>query len=190
LSPAFWSPWEQGRASKVAWAALATAVGVLVAVFMLIGLLRIVGRRVRLTDAMRAFAFVCWAWVLVTVVLHAASYGLSVSAHGLLTGVVGSAVVAASIAYLASVARPGPRRTFFLAWLAAAGLFLAASQAVGRLAARQAGTPAVDYDVSSPVAGVTGPATDLDPYFEGVRANFATAARHAAEERGRSEAID
>lgn len=187
-TPEFWSPWEQGRATRVAWTALAAAVGVLAALFVLMGLLRIVGRRGRLTEGMRAFAVVTWAWVVVSVAMEAASYGLSVSAHGILGVVVASGLMAASIAYLAGVSRPGPRRRFFLAWMAVAGLFVAALEAAADLSARQAGTPSVDYDVARPVAGITGPATDLEPYLDGVRAKFRVAAEHAAEERQRSDA--
>ena len=39
-----------------------------------------------------------------------------------------------------------------------------------------------------PVAGVTGPAADLDPYLDRVRATFRVAAERAAEERQRSDA--
>ena len=187
-TPEFWSPWDQGRATRITWTALGAAIGVPAALFVLMGLLRIVGRRGRLTEGMRAFAVVTWTWVVMSLAMLAASYGLSVSAHGIVGGLVAGGVVAASIAYLASVSRPGPRRRFFLAWMAVAGLFVAALEAAAQLAARQTGTPGVDYQVMRPVAGVTGPSADLDPYLDRVRAKFRVAAERAAEERQRSDA--
>jgi hypothetical protein len=187
-SPEFWSPWEQGRATWITWTALAAAVGVLAALMLLMGILRVVGRRAPFRGGLRAFAIVAWTWVLVTIAMEALSYGLSVSAHGVALAVVGCAVPAASVAFLASLSRPGPRRRFFLAWMGAAGLFVAALQAAAALAARQAGTPAVDYAAAPPLAGLTGPAADLEPYLDGVRKTFRLAAERAAEERQRSDA--
>lgn len=97
----------------------------------------------------------------------------------------GNGGLAIAIAYLAAVGRPGPRRRFFAAWAAAIAILLAGVNGAGRLAARQKGEPQLDYDLDVPLAGVTGPSTDLDGFLGAVGADFATADRKAQEERRR-----
>lgn len=188
IDPSFWSPWEQDRLTTLSWVTLGVAVGLPVLAFVLIGLLRIVGRRARVSDALRALALVSWGWVLLTFLMEAASYGLSVRAHGVLTALLGPGGAAVTVAYLASVARPGPRRRFFVTWVVAIAVLLAGFAGAGRLAARQAGTPQLDYDVRTPIAGVTGPASHVDRYLDALRADFSVAAGRAEEERRHSEA--
>ena len=147
------------------------------------GLLRIVGRKARLGDVLRALALVSSGWVVFTIVHDAAAYILSVRLHTLVVGLLGNGGLVASVTYLASVARPGPRGRFVLAWAAAIGVLVAAFAAAGRLATRQAGTPQLDYDVAMPIAGVTGPASDLDSYLGSVREGFENAEQKAEEER-------
>lgn len=188
VEPGFWSPWFQERASMLSLGALGAAVGVPVLAFILIGILRIVGRRARLSDALRALAVVSWGWVLLGLLTRAAQYGLSVAAHTALETVVGSLGGVVTLAYLASVAHTGRRGRFFLTWVAGAGALAVASHAANRLVARQSGVPQVDYDVAVPLAGATGPARELDPYLEDVRATFGKAAERARDERLRSRA--
>lgn len=188
IDPSFWSPWEQDRLTTLSWVTLGVAVGLPVLAFVLIGLLRIVGRRARVSDALRALTLVSWGWVLLTFLVEAASYGLSIRAHGVLTALLGQGGVVVTVAYLASVARPGPRRRFFVTWAVAIAVLLTGFAGVGRLAARQAGTPQLDYDVKAPIAGVTGPASHFDRYLDGLRADFSAARGRAEDERRRSEA--
>jgi pSer/pThr/pTyr-binding forkhead associated (FHA) protein len=183
LDSGFWSPWEQSRQTKLSWLALGVAVGLPIVAFVLMGLLRIVGRKARLGDVLRALAVVSSGWVVFTIVHDAAAYVLGVRLHSLVVGLLGSGGLVASVAYLASIARPGPRRRFFLAWSAAIAFLVAAFAAAGRLAARQAGTPQLDYDVAMPIAGVTGPASDLDRYLGSLRTDFQAAEKNAEEER-------
>jgi hypothetical protein len=183
LEPDFWSPWKQERASTLSWVALGMGVGLPVVAFVLMGLLRIVGRRVSASAALRALALVSWGWLAIDLVERAASYVLSVGVHGMLSTFLTSGSLVATMAFLASVGRRGPRRRFLLVWITAIGLLVLGFNGAARLAARQAGAPRVDYAVSVPLAGVSGPATDLDEYIEGVHADFSVAERHAAEER-------
>jgi FHA domain len=185
LDAGFWSPWEQDRQTKLSWLTLGVAVGLPIMAFVLMGLLRIVGRKARMSEVLRALALVSAGWVAFTLVEGASAYLLSVRLHSLLVGLLGSGGLVATVAYLASVARPGPRGRFFLAWAAVISVLLLGAVGAGRLATRQAGIPQLDYDVSMPVAGLTGPARDLDSYLGTVRSGFETAQR-AAEENRRS----
>jgi len=188
ITPGFWSPWQEDRLTGLSWTALGAAVGLPMLAFVLVGMLRVVGRRARVSDSLRALAIVSWGWVLVVLLAYATSYALSVAVHGAFTTLLMSASLIVSVAYLASVARPGPRRRFFLTWLAATGLLLAGFYSAGNLAARQAGTPQVDYDVAVPIGTWTGPASDLDRHLEVVRENFKAAERRAEEDRNSQSA--
>jgi hypothetical protein len=84
--------------------------------------------------------------------------------------------------------RAGHPRRFFATWAAVMAVLLAGFNAAGRLAARQAGNPQLSYEVNVPIAGATGPASDLERYLEAVRADFNAAERDAAEERRTSQA--
>ncbi len=183
LDAGFWSPWEQGRQAKLAWLTLGMAISLPITAFILMGLLRIVGRQARLGDVLRALALVSVGWVVFTLVEGATAYALSVRLHALLVSLLGTGGAVASTAYLASVARRGPNGRFLLAWAAAIGVLTLGLGAAGRLAARQAGIPQLDYDVSMPIAGMTGPASDLDTYLGRVRTGFETARRAAEENR-------
>jgi FHA domain len=183
LDAGFWSPWEQDRQTKLAWLTLGTAISLPVVAFILMGLLRIVGRQARIGDVLRALALVSFGWVLFTLVEGATAYVLPVRLHALFVSLLGTGGAVASTAYLASLARPGPNGRFLLAWAAAIGALTLGLGAAGRLAARQAGIPQLDYDVSMPIAGVTGPASDLDTYLDKVRSGFEKARRAAEENR-------
>ena len=183
IDPGFWSPWEQDRLAKFSWVALTVSVFLPVVAFVLIGLLRIVGRRAPVGDALRALAVVSWGWVLLVLLDSAASYALRVPAHAMLEAVLRNGGAIVTIAYLASVGRAGRGRRFFAVWAAAVAVLLVGFNAAGRLAARQAGTPQLDYDLGVPIGGGTGPASGLDAYLEGVRADFTVAEQRAEEDR-------
>lgn len=189
IDASFWSPWQQDRLTRFSWLTLGVAVGLPVQAFILVGLLRIAGRRARVRDALRALALVSWGWVLLALLETSASYALTVSAHGLLSLLLPNAGLALSVAYLASVGRrAGHPRRFFATWAAVMAVLLAGFNAAGRLAARQAGNPQLSYEVNVPIAGVTGPASDLERYLERVRADFNAAERDAEDERRTSQA--
>jgi hypothetical protein len=188
IEPAFWSPWEKERATGVSRLALVAAVVLPVLAFVLVGLLRVVGRRLRLSQTLRALALVSWGWVLLHAASLLATYALSVPAHAVADSILRSIATAVTLAYLASLGRRGPRRRFFLAWLAAAGLLVVATGAVARLAARQTGAPQLDYDVAVPIHGFAGPAADLDRYLDRVRRDFDAGARQAETERRQVQA--
>jgi hypothetical protein len=188
IQPGFWSPWEPDRLTNLFQLGLGLAVGLPIFAFVLIGLLRIVGRKARVSDALRSLALVGWGWVFLEIVLTVSPYALSVRAHAaLMVGLrVGGTIV--TVASLASVARPGARLRFFATWAAAVAVVLVGFGVLGALAERQAGMPALDYAVAVPVLGLTGPASDLEGYLRAVGKDFATAEERAADERRRSDA--
>jgi hypothetical protein len=187
VRPSFWSPWDQNRLTSAAWTGIAAAVVLPVLAFLLVGLLRIGGRRVRLSETLRALAVVAGGWTVLALVEIALPYVTAVGAHETTEALLRLGGASATVAYLASVSRPGPRHRFLLAWGGASGLLALAFYLVGSLAARQAGTPDPRYEVSVPLRGFAGPVSDLESYLERVRVRFASAQREAEEERVRAE---
>jgi hypothetical protein len=188
IEPVFWSPWDSDRWTSFLRLTLGLAVGLPVLAFVLVGLLRIVGRKARVSDALSTLALLSWGSVLLSLVLVVSSYALSVRAHALLVVVIQVVATIIIVASLASTARPGPRLRFFATWSAVVALLIVGFGAVGALASRQAGMPELDYEVAVPVLGLTGPASDLESYLRVVGEDFDTAEKGAADELRRSEA--
>jgi hypothetical protein len=188
IEPGFWSPWQMDRASNLASAALGLGVGLPVAAFVLVGLLRVAGRRLGIGEALRALALVSLGFVLLSLLESATYYVLSVRAHSVLSTILTGLGLVATISYLASLARPGPKRRFVAMWATAVALLLIAFGAAGSIASRQAGAARVDPDVRVPIAGQVGPSTELGPFLEGVLDDFETAQQAAENERRQLEA--
>jgi hypothetical protein len=187
LDPEFWSPWAPDRSTVLLGFILGLAISLPVLAFVLVGIFRIVGRKVLVSQSLRALALVCWGSVLVRLTLEASAYALSVRVHGMLSVLLQVVATAVIVAGVACVARPGPRRRFFATWAAAVTILMAAVGAYGALAARQAGMPEVDYTVPAPLLGLTGPTAGLESYLRVVGEDFAAAEARAADELRRSE---
>ncbi|HEY6553080.1 MAG TPA: FHA domain-containing protein, partial [Vicinamibacteria bacterium] len=187
IEPGFWSPWDTNRWTTFLRFGLGMAVGLPVLAFVLVGLLRVVGRKVRVSDALSTLCLLSWGSVLVSLVLLGSTYALSVRAHSVLVSVVQVVATVVIVASLASIARPGPRLRFFASWAAIVTLMMVGFGAVGALAARQAGMPELDYGVAVPILGLTGPATDVETYLRVAGEDFASAENGAADELRRSE---
>jgi hypothetical protein len=188
LEPGFWSPWNQERLSSLVQSTVGVAMAVPVLAFVLFGLLRVVRRKARVSDALRSMAVVSWTWVLLAVLLRGTAYLLPVSWHSLFQTLLTGATSAVTIGYLATTARRGPNRRFFLVWAGAIAVVVTAFAGAAHLTARQTGAPQVDHEMQMPVAGFSGPTTDLDRYLDGLRSDYAAAERAAAEERRYSAA--
>jgi hypothetical protein len=186
VEPAYWSPWRPDRLTDLLKFTLSLAVGLPVLAFVLIGLLRVVGRKARFSQALRALALVAWGSALLRLVLAASTYALSIRAHAFLASVLQAAATVVIIASLACVARPGPRLRFFAMWAAAVTVVIGAVVAIEALAARQVGMPELDYGVNAPILGITGPASDLETYLRILNEDFAAAEDRAADELRRS----
>lgn len=184
--PSFWSPWQQERATMLSSLVLGAAVALPVFAFVLVGLLRIVGRRVPVTLALRAFALVAWAGVLVGALDALAYYVLPKQLLGWLQALLASALPILFLPYLASLGRTGPNGRFRAGWAAAIAALIVASGLASQLSARQKGTPSVDFDVQVPILGRSGPAKNLEPFLDGMLDDFETAQQNAEKERRES----
>lgn len=186
IAPVFWSPWQKERLTGAVQMATSAAVALPVIAFMLVGLLRIARRRARLHDTLRALGIVLGLGLLVGALSLAVPYVARPDNQALLLAAMRVPAAIYAVAYLASVARTGPRRRHFLGWAGAATLVLLAFFVVGQMANRQAGVPSARYDSAVPVGGFSGPRGDLSAYMGAVRRDFEEAQREAALEYRRT----
>jgi hypothetical protein len=115
-------------------------------------------------------------------------YVLSVRAHSFVSTLLTGLALVATVSFLASLSRPGPKARFAAIWAAVVAVLLMAFGAAGSIASRQAGVARVDSDVRVPIGGRTGPSTELAPFLEGVLDDFETAQQAAENERRQLEA--
>jgi hypothetical protein len=175
----FWSPWQPNRSGALLSHVLGAAAGLPMMALVLLGLLRLVGRHVRIADTLRALAVVVAAFAAVHLVGLALYYVLSVPAYGAVTAAMGIASTVWAIVYLAGVRREGPKRWFRLAWVAGALLLSGGLAVTSRLEESRAGQPDVDHVVLPPLRHHAGPARSLERHFAEVQAESEAAMRKA-----------
>jgi hypothetical protein len=182
-----WSPWEKNRAGDVLTQALAALFLQPIAAFLLLVLLRAAGRRVRISDTLRAVARILWAFPLQALATMVAYYVLSPGMLSRVDGWLSSIVTIVIVVTLASVGRRGPSGGFRIAWAATLALLMVGLHAVGSIAARREGQPQTLYHVQIPLAGRTGPTASLDTYLKDLRQASADAAGQAEGVRRKQE---
>jgi hypothetical protein len=169
LEASFWSPWNHAR-----WLGLAlqAVLGPLVLAFgagVLFIVLKVIGRRLRFADAVRATAFLAWLLPALTVTSQAAYYPLSPQAHSIFDGLLVAAAVSFSLAALASLRREPRSLTFTAAWAAVSLAAILGLTSVASLSDAESGKPAIDLDLQAPIAGYAGSAGNLDDYLAAIR---------------------
>lgn len=174
----FWSPWQQNRAVSLLQNTLGAAVGIPIAAFVLLGVLKAVGRRIRIADTLRAVAVVIAVPVGLQALTFAAYYATTDTAYGVVDGLLSGLAAVFIVTYVASVRRR-PSRRFRLLWATALAVLVVGLSATTRLAARRTGTPAVDHHVQMPLGRLVGPSRPIEPYLERVNEAAQAAARAA-----------
>jgi hypothetical protein len=180
-APEFWSPWQQNRTGVILGHCLAALILLPVAGLVLLGFLRLAGRRVRIADTLRAFAVVACVFAASKAVLTIAYYALPSGAFATAKQLLDIAVTVWAVVYLASVRRAGRSVWFRAAWGSAALLLIVGVYGLGALTQRRMGMPQVDHHVQPPLGSVTGPHRPLAGYFDRLAAAADTAAERAAE---------
>lgn len=189
--PSFWSPYQKNRGLLLSGQALGFVLMLLLGAFGLLIVLKAAGRAARLGDTLAAGARVVWLWP-ATVLLQAASYYvLGTGTHAVVRdAVLPNLATALGVATLAAAHRPGRSRRFRLAWAVAILAVATALQVNQGLAARRAGTPALDHAVMPPVGSWTGPTVSEDAFLSAFERESAVAAKDAAEVSARQDAKD
>jgi hypothetical protein len=175
LDASFWSPWRKDRQVVASWLVLGGAVMLPIGAFLLLGVLRIAGRRPDLGDTLRGLAFAIAMGPLASLAALVTYYVLPSGPAAFLAAVLGGAAVVAAVVHLAALGRRGPSGHFRLAWAAAATVLVLAGHAAKRLEEARSGTPRTSYEVQVPLAGLTGPASGVDGYLEEVKASLSRA---------------
>lgn len=185
LEPAFWSPWEKGRAVALLGHALGALVTLPLVATLLLTLLKAFGRRLRLADVLAALAGLVWLLPATSLLAFLAYYALPSATFSALHALLYPAAGAWAAAVVATLRRPAPSRRL-RALCALAVLAVAAGFGlVGRLAAERSGEPRPDFHVQAPIAGYAGRAEPLDDYFAAVAAEAEAAAAQAAAQRAK-----
>jgi len=180
-APEFWSPWQQNRTGVVLGHCLAALIAVPVAGLILLGFLRLAGRRVRIADTLRAFAVVAFVFAASKAVLTVAYYVFPSGAFATVKQLLDIAVNVWAVVYLASVRRAGRGVWFRAAWGSAALVLILGVYGLGSLTQRRMGMPQVDHHVQPPLGSVTGPHRPLSAYFDRLAEAADTASERAAE---------
>jgi hypothetical protein len=180
-APEFWSPWQQNRTGVVLGHLLAALIALPVAGLVLLGLLRLAGRRVRIADTLRAFAVVACVFAASKAALTATYYAFPSGAFATVKQLLDIAVTVWAVVYLASLRRAGRGLWFRAAWGSATLLLILGVSGLGSLTQRRMGMPQVDHHVQPPLGSVTGPHRSLSAYLDRLDEASRTAAERAAE---------
>jgi Inner membrane component of T3SS, cytoplasmic domain len=189
--PSFWSPYQKNRGLELSGQALGFVLMLLLGAFGLLIVLKAAGRTVRLADTLAACARVVWLWPATVLLQMAGYYVLDTGTHAFVRdALLPNLAAALGVATLAAVHRPGRSRRFRLAWAVAILAVAAALQVNQGLAARRAGSPAIDHAVMPPVGNWTGPSVSEDAFLKAFERESAGAAKDAAEVSARQGAQD
>ena len=180
IEASFWSPWNHTRWVGLLAGAVAAAVALALAAGILFLVLKVIGRRVRLADTLRALGLLSWLVPAANVVLLAAYYPLSPSRYALFQLGLGAVTAAATVAALASVRREPRSVAFTLGWAGTVLVFVAGFMAIQAMTSRERGQPNVDLNLQAPVAGYAGRSESFDDYLGAVRRASEAGARVAA----------
>ena len=114
--PELWSPWQQNRTGVILGHCLTALILLPVAGLVLLGFLRLAGRRLRIADTLRAFAVVAGVFAASKAVITIAYYAFPSGAFGTVKQLLDIAVTVWAVVYLASVRRAGRGVWFRAAW--------------------------------------------------------------------------
>lgn len=167
----FWSPWNSQRLVAVVWQSASALVAILVFAALLLGLLRAVGRKVRMADVLRHFAVFTWLRPLAVVLIVAGYYLLSDGLAASVRAWLPSLATVVFLAQAAALRRPSPSGTFRWLWAGAVLLVLLGVESTRSYAAKRVGQPEVDHAMQTPIPGLgTGPAVSFEDYGAAVEA--------------------
>jgi hypothetical protein len=188
LQASFWSPWNHTRWVGLLFGGVAAAVALPLVAGLLFLVLKVVGRRVRLADTLRALGLLSWLVPATNVVLLVAYYPLSPSQYALFQLGLGAVAAAATVAVLASVRREPRSSAFTLGWAAIVLVFVAGFMAISAMTSRERGLPDVDLNLQAPLAGYAGRAESFDDYLGAVRQASEAGPQAAPAKKGRENA--
>jgi len=183
LEASFWSPWNHTRSVSLLGSAIAALVVLPTLAGILFLVLKVIGRRVRMADTLRAVGLLAWLAPAAQVLLLVAWYPLTPSQYALFQTGVGAVAAALSFAALASVRREPRSYLFSLGWAATVLLIVVGFMALSAEGNRKRGQPNVDLKLQAPIAGYAGRAESLDAFLGALRTMAAADSQAAHSQR-------
>jgi hypothetical protein len=169
VEPAFWSPWNHTRWVTLFGGAIGAAIALPVVAGAAFLVLKVIGRRLRIADTLRAVGLLAWLAPATKTAALLAYYLLSPSQHAHFQLALAAAGSAASVAILASVRREPRSAAYTLGWAGAVLVLAGGFMAMTSMSNRQRGTPSVDLNIQAPLAGYAGRAESFDDFLGAVR---------------------
>jgi len=182
LEASFWSPWNHARCVTLSRVAIACLLVLHLFAGILFLALKVIGRRLRFTDSLRAMALLSWLFPAISVASLAAYYPLTPSAHNWFVGLLGAFAASYAVAVLAGLRREPRSWRFTAGWTFLSLLAILGLASMMALGSVERGEPLFDLDMQAPIAGYAGEAESLDDYLKAVRSAAARASDSAREQ--------
>ena len=179
--PELWSPSQQNRTGAVLAHCLAALIALAVAGLVLLGFLKLAGRRVRIADTLQALAMVALVFAGSRAAVTAAYYALPANLFATVKQIVETGVTVWAVVHLAAVRRAGRGLLVRAAWGGVTLAVIVGLSGLWALNQRRQGEPQVDHHIQPPLGSVTGPHRPLSAYFDRLAEASNTAAERAAE---------
>ena len=178
LQPTFWSPWNEDRATSLVWHTLGYLIGLTSISFLLLLVLRVLGRKLRIGDTLTIFSRLSWTGPGLTTLWFISYYVMSISGFRILQLISTGIVVIWCTVKIAELRREKKNLLFQASWIAGMTLFLVAIGVTMQLTAKRAGMPHTDYFILPPLLGYSGRMDTFDDHLE----NVARATKKAEQE--------
>jgi hypothetical protein len=169
LGASFWSPWNHARWVTLVSVAIASVLVLHLLAGILFLALKVIGRRLRFNDSLRAMALLSWLFPAISAASLAAYYPLAPSAHSWFAGLLGAFAASYAVAVLAGLRREPRSWRFTAGWTSLTLLAILGLASVVALGSVERGEPVIDLDLQAPIAGYAGAAESLDDYLKAVR---------------------
>jgi hypothetical protein len=190
LDADFWSPWQKNRILELLSNGVMALLIIPILAFVLLIILRTVGRSVRVSDTLAFLSKIIWLYPAGSIITFAAYYPLSSAAHSILSSVVDFIIMIIALVGAASLRRSRPLARFRIMWTTALTTVFVAISLLTHLEQRRGGVPRMSYRMQMPLAGFAGRSQPMDDYFARFKRTTETAAAAASETHARQQRLE
>lgn len=183
VQPSYWSPEREDRGLILIWQLLTVSVALPVCSFLLLAILRTVGRKLRIADTLSVFCKIICIFATLGILSNILYYPLSTTWFHHMNGLIFAGTCIWAVTMLAGVRRQPLTLGFKLGWGAVAAVIYLIFTFALSMSDKIHGDPQTDYTVLPPISGYSGYAVGLDKYLGNVEKIAKDAAAEAAESR-------